>query len=298
MEVATNNVSGYTKSRFAFLRSGLYCSALMVNTGCSDRTHFIPPNKADPILQVSEIALQSTDDLLAKMTDAGSRNAVQFQLLAQSDIYCGDFISSIYSRRAVTNVWYSSITTATAAAAAIVGGRAAQNLAGTSAVTNEMRGAINNEMYGGEIIPTVAKEIGSTRKVELREILNRHTQPLTTYSSTAALSDVIRYHELCSIPIAISSILARANAKSAETTSDLTSSLKIVDDAIAIEKAKLTDKINAPDAAEVVRIKNRIGELSDRRTDLVRMYVIPGVPIQAPEVSKPAATIQVLPVGG
>ena len=283
MEANARNTTDGAKSASSFLTIGFAISAFAMSSGCSDRTHFIPPNKADPILEVSDIKLQSTDELIKTMKDKDSRNAAQFQLLAQSDIYCGDFISSIYSRRAVTNVWYSSITTATAAAAAIVGGRAAQNLAGTSAVTNEMRGSINNEMYGGEIIPTVAKEIGTTRKAELQEILNRQGKPLNEYSSTAALSDVIRYHELCSIPIAISSILARANAKSVESKTDLSASLKIVDDSIAIEKAKLTDKVNAPDAAETIRIKNRIGELSDKRTDLVRTYVIPGVQIATPE---------------
>lgn len=41
------------------------------------------------------------------------------------------------------------------------------------------------------------------------------------YGATAALADAISYHELCSIPIAVSSILARANTRSSESTVDL-----------------------------------------------------------------------------
>ncbi|WNZ81610.1 hypothetical protein [Pseudomonas sp. P108] len=273
------------ETRTSIWKLGLSLSALLMGTACSDRPiHLTPPNRADPILEVSGIKLESTDAIIKSLEDGGinkqKRNAAQFRLLAQSDIYCGDFISSIYGRRATTNVWYSTITTATAAAAAIVGGRAAQNLAGTSAVTNEMRGSINNEMYGGELVPTVAKEIISMRKAELAQIIQMQKQPVEDYGATAALADAISYHELCSIPIAVSSILARANTRSSESTVDLAGLLKVVDEAITHEKNRLSDKAIVPDAAETVRIKNRINDLSDRRSDLVRLYVIPGVNLQ------------------
>lgn len=273
------------ETRTSIWKLGLSLSALLMGTACSDRPiHLTPPNRADPILEVSGIKLESTDAIIKSLEDGGinkqKRNAAQFRLLAQSDIYCGDFISSIYGRRATTNVWYSTITTATAAAAAIVGGRAAQNLAGTSAVTNEMRGSINNEMYGGELVPTVAKEIISMRKAELAQIIQMQKQPVEDYGATAALADAISYHELCSIPIAVSSILARANTRSSESTVDLAGLLKVVDEAITHEKNRLSDKAIVPDAAETVRIKNRINDLSDRRSDLVRLYVISGVNLQ------------------
>ncbi|OIN53133.1 hypothetical protein BFL40_11895 [Pseudomonas costantinii] len=265
-----------------------------MGTACSDRpTHFTPPNRADPILEVSGIKLKSTDEIIDALNKGGptkeKRNEAQFSLLAQSDIYCGDFISSIYGRRAVTNVWYSTITTATAAAAAVVGGRAAQNLAGTSAVTNEMRGSINNEMYGGELVPTVAKEILTMRKTELTRIVLQQNKSIEEYGPTAALSDAISYHELCSIPIAVSSILARANSKSSDSKVDLAGSLKMVDDAITYEKGRLSDKTIIPDTAETIRIKNKINDLSDKRSDLIRIYAIPGIQSTVSEDSKPAA---------
>jgi hypothetical protein len=279
------------ETRTSIWKLGLSFSAVLMGTACSDRPiHLTPPNRADPILEVSGIKLDSTDAIIKSLEDGGinkrKRNAAQFRLLAQSDIYCGDFISSIYGRRATTNVWYSTITTATAAAAAIVGGRAAQNLAGTSAVTNEMRGSINNEMYGGELVPTVAKEIISMRKVQLAQIIQMQKLPVEDYGATAALADAISYHELCSIPVAVSSILARANTRSSESTVDLAGLLKVVDEAITHEKNRLSDKAIVPDAAETVRIKNRINDLSDRRSDLVRLYVIPGVNLQQAGGSK------------
>lgn len=268
--------------------------ASLVATGCSDRpTHFTPPNRADPILEVSGIKLESTDAIIRSLgkqeLTKETRNAAQFRLLAQSDMYCGDFISSIYGRRAVTNVWYSTITTTTAAAAAIVGGRAAQNLAGASAVSNEMRGSINNEMYGGELVPTVAKEIVAMRKSELARISQQQTKPVDQYGITAALSDAISYHELCSIPIAVSSILARANSKVSESKVDLTTVLKTIDDAVVREKSRLSDKTNLPNASASSRIKIKINDLLDRRSDLVRLYAIPSPPPAALDDSNPGA---------
>ena len=273
---------------------GVSMLASLVATGCSDRpTHFTPPNRADPILEVSGIKLESTDAIIRSLgkqeLTKETRNAAQFRLLAQSDMYCGDFISSIYGRRAVTNVWYSTITTTTAAAAAIVGGRAAQNLAGASAVSNEMRGSINNEMYGGELVPTVAKEIVAMRKSELARISQQQTKPVDQYGITAALSDAISYHELCSIPIAVSSILARANSKVSESKVDLTTVLKTIDDAVVREKSRLSDKTNLPNASASSRIKIKINDLLDRRSDLVRLYAIPSPPPAALDDSNPGA---------
>lgn len=295
MTGSANEFISIGEARTSWWKIGLSLSAILMSTACSNRpTHFTPPNRADPILEVSGIKLESTDEIIETIDKGGptkeKRNAAQFRLLAQSDIYCGDFISSIYGRRAVTNVWYSTITTATAAAAAIVGGRAAQNLAGASAVTNEMRGSINNEMYGGELVPTVAKEIITMRKAELTRIVQQQKNDIDVYSPTAALADAISYHELCSIPIAVSSILARANTKLSESKVDLAGPLKMIDDAIIFEKVRLSDKAIIPDAAETLRIKNKINELADRRSDLIRIYAIPGLQWTAPDEASPPVT--------
>ncbi|RAI69541.1 hypothetical protein DOZ80_15545 [Pseudomonas fluorescens] len=279
MEGARNEVTDWTRSTTTSLKLGLSLSVVFLISACGTRpVHFTPPNRADPIIEVSEVKLESTENIIAGIEDKdkAKRNAAQFKLLAQSDIYCGDFISSIYGRRAVTNVWYSTITTATAAAAAIVGGRAAQNLAGTSAVTNEMRGSINNEMYGGELIPTVAKEIITMRKAELNRILQQQNKEMQDYSGAAAIADVIGYHELCSIPIAISNILARANSRTGAGKLDLNASLQMIDKAIEVEKARLNDKTIEPNAGEKLRIRNKISELSDRRSNLIQIYAVPG----------------------
>lgn len=278
MEGSTNGITDWTRSTTTSLKFGLSLSAILLTSACGSRpVHFTPPNRADPIIEVSEVKLDSTENIIAEIKDDKTkRNAAQFKLLAQSDIYCGDFISSIYGRRAVTNVWYSTITTATAAAAAIVGGRAAQNLAGTSAVTNEMRGSINNEMYGGELIPTVAKEIITMRRTELHRILQQHNKEMQDYSGAAAIADVIGYHELCSIPIAISNILARANSRTGAGKLDLNASLQMIDKAIELEKARLNDKAIEPNTGEKQRIRNKISELSDRRSNLIQIYAVPG----------------------
>ncbi len=252
-------------------------STVMFSAACSNRpTHFIPPNRADPIMEVSEVKVEETEVILGRIKNSTDRNAEQLKLLAISDIYCGDFISSIYGRRAVTNVWYSTITTATAAAAAIVGGRAAQNLAGTSAVTNEMRSSINNEMYGGELIPTVAKEIQSMRKTEITRIAGLQASDINQYSASAAVADAIGYHEMCSIPIAISRILSRANKKSGTQTLDLDSSIKRLDSAIAANNALLNDSNFSSDPLKKKTLTDAILDLTEKRNALVNTFSIPG----------------------
>lgn len=271
---------------------GLLISMVIFTSACSNRpTHFIPPNRADPIVEVSEVKVEETADILKRIDKNPSiRNAEQLKLLAISDVYCGDFISSIYGRRAVTNVWYSTITTATAAAAAIVGGRAAQNLAGTSAVTNEMRSSINNEMYGGELIPTVAKEIQGMRRTEISRIANLQSKDIDLYSGSAAIADAIGYHEMCSIPIAISKILSRANEKYGVETLNLDSSVKKIDGAIAANKALLNDSNFSSDPEKKKQLTAAILELTERRNVLIKTFAIPGFQSTSEEEKKSVAT--------
>ena len=281
----------FSMTDFNSMKAGLLIFMVILTPACSNRpTHFIPPNRADAIMDVSKVEVEETGDILGRITDASSRNIEQLNLLAISDIYCGDFISSIYGRRAVTNVWYSTITTATAAAAAIVGGRAAQNLAGTSAVTNEMRSSINNEMYGGELIPTVAKEIMGMRKVELTRIIQLQTTPIAKYSGSAAIADAIGYHELCSIPIAISNILSRANQKYGVSTLDLDGSIQKLDNAIAANKALLNDPNFSKDSNKQKELTNNILELTERRNALIKTFAIPGYQSTSNDGQKPVVT--------
>lgn len=275
-------------TNFQQVGGGLLLAMLVSVSACSNRpTHFIPPNRADSIIEVSEVEIEETDDILKRIVDPTTRNNEQLKLLAVSDVYCGDFISSIYGRRAVTNVWYSTITTATAAAAAIVGGRAAQNLAGTSAVTNEMRSSINNEMYGGELIPTVAKEIQGMRKNEITRITSLQSKSLDVYSGPAAVADAIGYHEMCSIPIAISKILSRANEKYGVKTLDLDSSIQRLDSAIAANKTLLNDANFSSDPEKKKELTAAILQLTEQRNTLIRTFAIPGYQSTTNDDQKP-----------
>ncbi|ULT68185.1 hypothetical protein [Pseudomonas sp. BC42] len=263
--------------RLRLVSLGLTVSLAVIISACSNRPlHLTPPNRADSIVDVSTTKIEDSETIISRIKDEATRNKEQFKLISTSDIYCGDFISSIYGRRAVTNVWYSAITTATAAAAAVVGGRAAQNLAGTSAVTNEVRSSINNEMYGGELIPTVAKEIGGLRKTELVRITPLQEKPLNIYSGAAAIADAIKYHELCSIPIAISSILNRANQRYGVSTLDLDGSIQRLDAAIANNQKLLADQAIASDAIKKKELADGILDLTQRRNTLIKTFSIPG----------------------
>jgi hypothetical protein len=271
---------------FRSVNVGLMVSLAVIISACSNRPlHLTPPNRADGIVDVSTAKIEDSETIISRIKDETTRNKEQLKLISVSDIYCGDFISSIYGRRAVTNVWYSAITTATAAAAAVVGGRAAQNLAGTSAVTNEVRSSINNEMYGGELIPTVSKEISGLRKNELARITPLQEKSLNTYSGAAAISDAIKYHELCSIPIAISSILNRANQRYGVSTLDLDGSIQRLDSAISNNQKLLTDPTVASDETKKKELADGILDLTQRRNTLIKTFSIPGFQTTDPQKS-------------
>lgn len=256
---------------------GLVFFLAVIISACSNRPlHLTPPNRADSIVDVSTVKIEDSETIINRIKNKTTRNKEQLKLISTSDIYCGDFISSIYGRRAITNVWYSAITTATAAAAAVVGGRAAQNLAGTSAVTNEVRSSINNEMYGGELIPTVSKEISGLRKAELSRITPLQERSLASYSGAAAIADAIKYHELCSIPIAISSILNRANQRYGVSTLDLDGSIQRLDAAITNNQKLLADQTIANDAIKKKELVDGILDLTQRRNTLIKTFSIPG----------------------
>jgi hypothetical protein len=245
-------------------------------SGCSSIS-LTPPNRAEDTISVKEIPIADSDVIIARMRKGKEeRNSEAIKLIAISDIKCGQFISHIYGRKAIANVWYGTLTTATAAAAAIVGGRAAQNLAGSSAVSNELRNSINSEIYGGELIPSVAKEIISIRKSAKIEITSKANENLLSYSAEAALSDAVAYHELCSIPVALSSLIARANNRENEGKLDLDTSIKRLNDAIESNSKILSNPQITSTQEEKEALKENTFALLEQRNTLIKIFSVPG----------------------
>ena len=236
-----------------------------------------PPSQAAEIVSVGEVEAVDYKKILADINNnKQSRNAVVMQLIGRSDVSCGEFISHLYGRRAVANVWYSNITTATAAAAAIVGGRAAQNLSGLSAVSNQTRSSINSEIYGGELIPNIAAEIGGLRSIAKAEIKENLKGELSEYPAELAVSDAISYHELCSVPVAMSSLMKKAGGKKNSEIS-IEPTLARIDDAVSKEKALLFDASVALSEDDRKTIQKRILELTEHRSNIIRFYSAPAV---------------------
>lgn len=62
---------------------------VVFTSACSSRpTRFIPPNRADPIIEVSKVEVEETADILKRIdNNPSTRNAEQLKLLAMSDAH-------------------------------------------------------------------------------------------------------------------------------------------------------------------------------------------------------------------
>jgi|GEM_PF-2809628 F0F1-type ATP synthase membrane subunit c/vacuolar-type H+-ATPase subunit K len=203
------------------------------------------------------------------------RNQVQSRLLAKSDINCNQFIEAVDTRRAANNVSLGFFATATATAAAIVAGRAGQNLAGVSAVTSATQQSINDEMFAGILMPNIVKEIRTSRSVLRDAISLKFGEPVSSYSYYTAVSDVIYYHNLCSLTVALSSIVSKATALEARKTVSTTEMLAALDAEILTTRNAILSSDLGLTEAQKKQLREDLVRQYQRRSELVKTFALP-----------------------
>ena len=204
-----------------------------------------------------------------------NRNKVLSRLMAKSDINCNKFIEAVDSKRANTNVALGFWSTATATAAAIVAGRAGQNLAGVSAVTSATAQSINDELFSGILMPNIVREIKTSRETLRTRISTKFKESETTYTYHMAVSDAIYYHNLCSITVALSALVNKASEQDASRLITKDEMLGSIDTELQrIQNSILSNDLGLS-TIQKDSLRSELVKLSQRRSELVKMYALP-----------------------
>jgi hypothetical protein len=241
-----------------------------------DELKLVQSGRSNDIIDEGSLKPESLEDLF-NQTDLGlsNRNKVLSRLMAKSDINCNKFIEAVDSKRANTNIALGFWSTATATAAAIVAGRAGQNLAGVSAVTSATAQSINDELFSGILMPNIVKEIKISRETLRARISTKFQESETTYTYHMAVSDAIYYHNLCSITVALSALVNKASEQDASRLITKDEMLGSIDSEIQrIQNSILSSDLGlSTDQKDSLRAE--LVKLSQRRSELVKMYALP-----------------------
>lgn len=245
-------------------------------TAAVDNLKLVQSGRSNDIIDEGSLIPEDLE-VLFNPTDTTSinRNNVVSRLMAKSDINCTKFIEAVDSKRANTNIALGFWSTATATAAAIVAGRAGQNLAGVSAVTSATAQSINDEIFSGILMPNIVKEIKTSRETLRTAISTKFQESEITYTYYMAVSDAIYYHNLCSITVALSALVNKASAQDASRAVTKDELLGSIDSEIQrIQNSILSNDLGLS-TTQKDSLRAELVKLSQRRSELVKMYALP-----------------------
>lgn len=203
------------------------------------------------------------DKLLdAPIANKAERNKAQSKLLAKSEVSCSKFIEETHFKRAITSFGFSTYSNIASTAAAIVSGRAGQNLAGVSSVLGFMGDTLNQEMYSGILMPALTREISDQRTAMFKDITARQVKDITDYPYPLAVMDAIRYHNLCSIPFALVNLVNKTNTV---PQVDYSAAISNLDTEIEKQSALLKDATLGLSPSQRTAVRQQILDLTKRR---------------------------------
>ncbi|OEC32937.1 hypothetical protein SAMN05216600_12941 [Pseudomonas cuatrocienegasensis] len=267
--------------------------AFFLLSGCQAVTDKINEHNMDMVrssTQSSELVTAKTaeaedfDTLLdAPIADKAERNKAQSKLLAKSEVNCSRFIEETHFKRAITTFGYSTYSNIASTAAAIVSGRAGQNLAGVSSVLGFMGDTLNQEMYSGILMPALTREISDQRTAMFKDITARQAKEITDYPYPLAVMDAIRYHNLCSIPFALVGLVNKTNTVQQV---DYSAAISNMDSEIEKQSALLKDAALGLSPSERTAVRQQILDLTKRREILTV-----SLPQAQSTQAKPAVTV-------
>ncbi|WHS60463.1 hypothetical protein [Pseudomonas sp. G2-4] len=277
------------------MRAVLLLSAILLS-GCTTTEKFFEAFKqqnlanqgySSRLITPESTAPTSIEDLLEKGDNSSKsedeqrkvRNFEQSKLLAKSEVNCNYFVESIHNQRAARNISFGTMTTIASTAAAIVAGRAGQNLAGAAAILSSTNNSINQEMYQGILMPAITKEILQTRKDLYAKIATRQQDDISAYPYPLAIVDAIAYHNLCSIPFALVGLVNKAETAPTSTI-DNSAAILSIDNEMNRIKNLLNDSSLSFSPAEKSTLSKQILALNERRNLFVTSYALPQVKSQ------------------
>ncbi|WP_165671043.1 hypothetical protein [Metapseudomonas otitidis] len=241
-------------------------------TGCAQINEKIEKNAIEEfrkgtysseIIATKVVAAEDLETLLkTKVSTKEERNEIQGRLLTNSEVNCGEFIDKTHMGRAALNVVLGTYANAASTAAAIVSGRAGQNLAGVSSVLGYYGNTFNQEVYSGILMPSLTGEIMSRREEMDGQIRVRQTKSLSEYPYQIAIMDAIRFHNLCSIPVALVRLI---NKKDSAKQIDYSAAIENIDSEIEKQKALLKSSELALSSSDENKLREQIMDLTKRR---------------------------------
>lgn len=219
--------------------------------------------QSSDVIVVEKVEPKSFDAIMdMQIVDKAQRNNEQSKLLAKSEVNCSAFIEKTHFSRAMTTFGLGLYSNIASTAAAIVSGRAGQNLAGVSSVFGFMSDSLNQEMYSGILMPALTREISDRRTAMFKEITDRQSKELDVYPYPLAIMDAIRYHNLCSIPFALVGLINKTNAVQ---QLDYSAQINNLDGEINKQAALLKDNSLGLSSAEKNTLRQQIMDLTKRR---------------------------------
>lgn len=128
------------------------------------------------------------------------RNDLQERLISASNQKCGAYVRTIISSKSQATTGWTSVSLLLSGAASVVShAYTASALAAGSTVSTGVLSTYNEAYFNNLAISVITAGIDKKRESILANMKDKKTQPLSTYSVNAAISDAIAYHSACNI---------------------------------------------------------------------------------------------------
>ena len=228
------------------------------------------------------------------------RNRLQDYLLWRSEKQCMVQKTGITSTQSAANFGLNTVTTGATAVGAIVLAPAANILSAIGAISNGVRSHFNEDVYQQYIGPAIIKQIDYNRAQMLQSIMAKRGVPEVTttpaagatpaavtvkgrvsvslqdYTVEEALADVERYHQLCSVATALSSLLDPNKQTFSDTATGIQQRIAVLIQMQTANRAQAKAlKDNMPtDGPAVETARDTITRLEQVNQDIARQIMV------------------------
>jgi hypothetical protein len=154
-----------------------------------------------------EDALNNLNKLEPKAAQQ-ERNHLQDRLLAASEQSCSNYKRYLNAVQSSTNFGLGASALVLAAVATNVASPlAAKNYTTGALISSGMATQYNADMFSSQLVFVITKAIDAERQEALARLQqDRKKKELSEYSLSAALSDALLYHDLCSLPAGLAKL--------------------------------------------------------------------------------------------
>lgn len=198
----------------------LACVSCIALAGCDAGLRGGPKSSISTDRDFDAIIINSTlsPDRLALLArqafvDANTRNAIIEARMAEIDVLYFQYESNISAEIRRGNFATSLLGILIGAAGAQAGASAAQNYAAAGGVVAGANAAYQKEVLLDQSLQAFVSQMRANRNRKKAEIVGKLTQPGTSYTLQAALSDLAEYRQAGTLASAVSGLTEKAQAE-------------------------------------------------------------------------------------